>query len=295
LKPFTYVAPTSLREAHQVLAKAKGPGDIRALVGGSDLVDQIRVNRRTPSVVLDIKRIPEMKRLQWLPRSGLHVGAAVSCTDTASFPAVVQHYGSIHESCLLVGSIQIQNRASMAGNIGNSAPSGDTIPGLITFGAKVLLTGPRGKREVLLESFFTGPGQNVCAPDELIQEIIVPPPPANSSGHYLRFIPRNEMDIAVAGVASMITLDRRTHRCTTARIALASVAPTPVRARAAEAVLEGKQITAALIQEAGEKAVEAARPISDVRGTIEYRKELVKVLTRRTLRMCLESLGQKVD
>ncbi|MBI4310468.1 MAG: FAD binding domain-containing protein, partial [Chloroflexi bacterium] len=151
MKPFTYAAPTSLQEAHLVLAKAKGPGDIRALCGGSDLVDQMRVNRRTPSIVLDIKRIPEMKRLEWVPGEGLHVGAAVCCTDTAHFPAVVQNYGSIHESCQLVGSTQIQNRASMAGNIGNSAPSGDTIPGLITFGAKVLLTSPRGKREVLLE------------------------------------------------------------------------------------------------------------------------------------------------
>ncbi|MBI4340474.1 MAG: xanthine dehydrogenase family protein subunit M [Chloroflexi bacterium] len=294
MKPFTYVAPTSLQEAHQVLARAKGPGDVRALVGGSDLIDQMRVNRRTPSVVLDIKRIPEMKRLEWVPGEGLHVGAAVCCTDTVQFAAVVQNYSSIHESCQLVGSTQIQNRASMAGNIGNSAPSADTVPGLITFGAKVLVTGPRGHREVLLESFFTGPGQNVLAPDEIIQEVIVPPPPANSSGHYLRFIPRNEMDIAVAGVASMIVLAPRTRRCTTARIALASVAPTPVRARAAEAVLEGKEITAALIREAGEKAVEAASPISDVRGSAEYRRELVKVLTRRTLGMCMESLGQKV-
>jgi len=294
LKPFTYAAPTSMQEAHQVLAKAKGPGDVRALVGGSDLIDQMRVNRRSPSIVLDIKRIPEMRRLEWVAGEGLHVGAAVCCTDTAHFAAVVQNYGSVHESCQLVGSTQIQNRASMAGNIGNSAPSGDTIPGLITYGAKVLLTSPRGKREVLVENFFTGPGQNVCAPDEIIQEVIIPAPPANSSGHYLRFIPRNEMDIAVVGVGSMIALDPRTHRCTIARIALASVAPTPVRAKAAEAVLEGKQITAALIDEAGEKAVEAARPISDVRGTADYRKELVKVLTRRTLRMCMESLGQKV-
>ncbi len=294
MKPFTYAAPTSMQEAHQVLAKAKGPGDVRALVGGSDLIDQMRVNRRSPSIVLDIKRIPEMRRLEWVAGEGLHVGAAVCCTDTAHFAAVVQNYGSVHESCQLVGSTQIQNRASMAGNIGNSAPSGDTIPGLITYGAKVLLTSPRGKREVLVENFFTGPGQNVCAPDEIIQEVIIPAPPANSSGHYLRFIPRNEMDIAVVGVGSMIALDPRTHRCTIARIALASVAPTPVRAKAAEAVLEGKQITAALIDEAGEKAVEAARPISDVRGTADYRKELVKVLTRRTLRMCMESLGQKV-
>jgi len=294
LKPFTYAAPKSLQEAHQILAQAKGPGDVRALVGGSDLIDQMRVNRRNPSIVLDIKRIPEMKRLEWVAGEGLHVGAAVCCTDTAHFPAVVQNYGSINESCQLVGSTQIQNKASMAGNVANSAPSADTVPGLITWGARVLLTSPRGKREVLVEDFFTGPGQNVCAPDEIIQEVIVPPPPANSAGHYLRFIPRNEMDIAVVGVGCMIALAPGTRRCTIARIALASVAPTPVRAKAAETVLEGKEITAALIDEAGEKAVEAARPISDVRGSADYRKELVKVLTRRTLRQCMESLHQKI-
>ncbi|MDO8751692.1 MAG: xanthine dehydrogenase family protein subunit M [Dehalococcoidia bacterium] len=294
MKPFSYVAPKSLQEAFQVLAKANGAGQVRALVGGTDLLDQVRQNRRTPSVVMDVKRIPEMMRLEWVPGEGLHIGAAVPCTDTALFPSVMELYPSIRETCQLVGSVQIQNRASIGGNVCNSAPSADTVPPLITYSARAVIVGPRGRREVPLESFFTGPGQNVLAPDEVLLETIVPPPPPNSSGHYLRFIPRNEMDIAVVGVASMIVLAPRSRRCTQARIVLASVAPTPVRARAAEAVLEGKTITAALIQQAGEQAVEAAKPITDIRGTIEYRRELVKVLTRRTLGLCMDSLGRKV-
>ena len=293
MKPFSYVAPKTLEEACQVLAQANGPGQVRALVGGTDLIDHLKQNRRTPSVVMDVKRIPEMMRLEWVDGEGLHIGSAVPCTDTAAFPAVKEKYSSIEESCLLVGSIQIQNRASIGGNICNSAPSADAVPGPITFGARVVLIGPDGRREVPLEKFFTGPGQNVMAPNEIMLETIVPPPPPNSSGHYLRFIPRNEMDIAVVGVASMLALDPDTGKCNHARIALASVAPTPVRARAAETALEGKDVTEELIEEASQLAVEACHPISDIRGGAEYRKELVPVLTRRTLWQCMESLGRQ--
>ena len=168
------------------------------------------------------------------------------------------------------------------------------MPGLMVHDARVVIVGPRGRREVALEEFFTGPGQNVLAPDEVLLETVVPTPPPNSSSHYLRFIPRNEMDIAVAGVASLVTLETGTRKCTRARISLASVAPTPVRARTAEAVLEGKEVTASLIEEAGEQAMESASPITDMRGSVEYRKELVNVLTRRTLTACMASLGHAV-
>lgn len=294
MKPFSYVAPTTLEEAYGVLAQADSPGKVRAIVGGTDLIDQVRTNRRTPSVVMDIKRIPEMNRLDWLPEDGLHLGAAVSCTDTAAFVAVKENYPALQESCLLIGSIQIQNRASVAGNICNSAPSADVVPGLMVHDARVVIVGPRGRREVALDEFFTGPSQNVLAPDEVLLETVVPTPLSNSSSHYLRFIPRNEMDIAVVGVASLVALEPGTRECARARISLASVAPTPVRARAAEGVLEGKEVTANLIEEAGELALEAASPISDMRGSVEYRKELVRVLTRRTLHACMASLGHTV-
>ena len=294
MKPFSYVAPYTLEEAYGVLAQADSPGKVRAIVGGTDLIEQVKSSRRTPSIVLDIKRIPEMNRLNWLPEDGLHLGAAVSCTDTAAFTAVKENYPALQEACLLVGSIQIQNRASVAGNICNSAPSADAVPGLIVHNARVVIVGPRGRREVALDDFFTGPGQNVLAPDEVLLETVVPTPPLNSSSHYLRFIPRNEMDIAVAGVASLVALEPGTRKCSHVRISLASVAPTPVRARAAEGVLEGKDVTASLIEEAGKRAVEAASPITDVRGSVEYRKELVSVLTRRTLKACMASLGHTV-
>ena len=188
--------------------------------------------------------------------------------------------------------MQIQNRASIGGNICNAAPSADTVPPLIVYSAKEVIVGPGGRREVPLEEFFRGPGQHVMEPSEILLETVVPPPPPNSSAHYLRFIPRNEMDIAVAGVASLLALEPGTRRCTHARIALAAVAPTPVRATAAEGVLEGQEITEDLIRQAAERAVEACSPITDMRGSSEYRKELVKVLTRRTLYQSMASLGQ---
>ena len=289
MHPFTYIAPQRLEDALQALTK--DDGQVKPLVGGTDLIDQIKGDRRSPAVVLDIKRIPEMMRLEYVPSEGLHIGAAVPCTDTAAFPQVQQLYSAIQEACLLIGSVQIQNRASIGGNICNAAPSADTVPGLITYSAREVVIGPTGRREIPLQEFFKGPGQHVMEPDEMLLETIVPPPPPNSSAHYLRFIPRNEMDIAVAGVASLLVLEPGTRTCTQARIALASVAPTAVRATAAEAVLEGQEVTDGLIQQAAERAVEACNPITDVRGTVEYRKELVKVLTRRTLHQCMASLG----
>jgi carbon-monoxide dehydrogenase medium subunit len=266
-------------------------GNARALAGGSDLVDQMRVGRRTPNLVVDIKNIPDMQRLEYIPGEGLYIGAGVSCTRTGEYAPVAEHYPSIKEVCGLIGSTQIQNRASIAGNVCNSAPSGDTIPPLLTYDAKCIVVGPGGRREVPIGEFFAGPGQNVMAADELLLEILVPPPPANSSGRYLRFIPREEMDIAVAGVGSMVAVDPKTGKCLQARIALASVAPTPVRATDAESALEGQVLTKELVRQAAELAPNAARPINDVRGTIEYRMELCNVLTRRTLEHCLADLG----
>ena len=200
MRPFAFVSPRTLDEA--VRAMAGAGGNARALAGGSDLVDQMRVGRRTPSLVVDIKNIPDMQRLEYIPGDGLHIGAGVSCTRTGEYAPVAEHYPSIKEVCGLIGSTQIQNRASIAGNVCNSAPSGDTIPPLITYDARCIVVGPNGQREVPIGDFFAGPGQNVMAADELLLEIHVPPPPANSSGRYLRFIPREEMDIAVAGAAS---------------------------------------------------------------------------------------------
>ena len=288
MRPFNFVAPRTLDDAIQTMADAQGGA--RALAGGTDLVDQMRTGRKTAALVLDVKKVPEMQRLEYISGEGLHVGAGVSCTRIAEYPPVGEHYPSIRESCLLIGSVQIQNRATIGGNVCNAAPSADTVPPLLTYGAKAIIASPQGGREVLLEEFFLGPGQTVLRPGELLVEVLVPPPEPNSSGHYLRFIPREEMDIAVVGAAAMVVLDPDSRLCSGARIVLAAVAPTPVRARETETALKGNRLTGELVGQAAELAPEAARPINDIRGSIGYRKELCKVLTRRALEACIADL-----
>jgi carbon-monoxide dehydrogenase medium subunit len=282
---FDFAAPDSLQQAVELLGRTDG--EARALAGGTDLIPQIKENRRHPSLVVDIKKIPELNVLAY-DANGLCIGAAVSCTRIAEFDTVKQHYPALAEACALIGSYQIQNRAALGGNICNAAPSADAVPPVLSYAGRLLLAGPNGQRELTAETFFTGPGQTVLTRGEVLVAIQLPPPPANSGAAYLRFIPREEMDIAVAGVGSFVQLSADGQHCQQARISLASVAPTPVRADEAEAFVAGKPLDAETIAEAGELAARAARPISDVRGSAGYRRELVKVLTRRTLQTALD-------
>ena len=282
---FEYAAPQSLQEAVALLSEANG--EARPLAGGTDLITQMKENRRSLSLVVDVKKIPELNVLSY-NGSGLHIGAAVSCTKIASFGPVSVHYPALAEACTLVGSYQIQNRAALGGNFCNAAPSADAVPPALSYGARLLLEGPNGQRELPAEDFFAGPGQTVLEKGEILVEIILPVPASNSGAAYLRFIPREEMDIAVAGVGSFIQLSPDNKTCEQARITLAAVAPTPVRAKEAEAFLAGKTLEETTIEQAGELAAQAASPISDVRGSAAYRIELVKVLTRRTLTKALE-------
>ena len=284
---FDFKAPTSLADALELLAR---PGEVRPLAGGTDIIDQLKNTRRNADLVVDMKRIPELLTLE-ANGAGLRIGSAVSCADVHRFTAANGGYPALAESSALVGSVHIQNRATVGGNVCNAAPSADTIPALLIHEAVARTASASGEREIPLIDFFAGPGQTVLQKGEILRELVLPAPPANTVSAYLRFIPRNEMDIAVAGVGSLVEIDPASKTVKKARIALASVAPTPVWAYAAEESLEGSAIDAAAIDRAAELAVEAAVPITDVRGSAEYRKELVKVLTRRTLNLCIERLG----
>jgi carbon-monoxide dehydrogenase medium subunit len=288
VNPFEYAAPATLKEAIAALQAAKGQA--RALAGGTDLIAQMKAGRRAPGLVLDVKRIPECMALSY-GKKGLRIGAAATCSAIARHPAVAESYPALAHACRLVGSVQIQNRAALGGNLCNAAPSADTSPVVICLGGRARIAGPKGTREVSVESFFTGPGATVLAPDELLVEVIIPPPAPYSACRYERFTPRAEMDIAFAGVGSWLRLDPKTKRCAEARIVLGAVAPTPVRASEAERSLAGQPLTAQAIRDAAEQAVASAKPISDQRASAAYRLELVKVLTRRTLSACAKDLG----
>ncbi len=286
---FEFAAPKTLADALKLFSQQ---GSIRALAGGTDIIDQLKTGRRKADLIVDVKRIPELQRLEF-DGDGLHLGAARCCTDVHLHPAVTRNYAALAESAGLVGSLQIQNRAAVGGNVCNAAPSADTTPALLVHDARAILASQRGSRSVPLTDFFAGPGQTVIQRGEILVGLHLPTPAANSASAYLRFIPRNEMDIAVAGAGSYLEIDPVSNVVRKARIALASVAPTPVRARAAEALLEGKVASDELFAAAGEAAVQASSPITDVRGTAEYRKELVKVLTRRTLALCRERIAAR--
>lgn len=284
---FDYEAPSTLASALELLAR---PGEMRPLSGGTDIIDQLKSNRRHADLVVDLKRVPELLALE-SNSSSLKIGSAVSCTDVHKYTAKNGEFPALSESTELVGSIHIQNRASVGGNVCNAAPSADTIPALLIHEAVARTASASGGREIPLIDFFAGPGQTVLEKGELLKELVLPVPTNNTASAYLRFIPRNEMDIAVAGVGSLIEVDPSTKIVTKARIALASVAPTPVRAYAAEEFLEGTMIDAAAIDKTAGLAIDSAVPITDVRGSAEYRKELIRVLTKRTLNICLERLA----
>ncbi len=261
------------------------------MAGGTDLIVQMKDGSASPAVVIDAKKIPELNRLEWSQGEGLHIGAAVPLERVAAFPPVKERFGILAQACSLIGSVQIRSRGTVGGNICNAAPSADTSPPLLCLEAQAVIARLEGTRTVPLESFFQGPGQTVLADNELLVAIEVPTPPTPAAGCYLRHTPREEMDIGVVGVASFLVLTPEGNLCQEARIALGAVAPTPIRTHPVESFLTGKALTEGVIAEAAERAAEAARPISDVRGSAEYRRELVKVLTRRTLKRARGILG----
>lgn len=288
MRDFNYIRPTSLEQALAFLAQADG--EVRPLAGGTDLIPQVREGRKNPQWLMDVKSIPELNRLEFDLQGNLHLGAAVPCAAIMASPEVVQKFPLLHQTASLIGGVQIKNRASVGGNICNAAPSADTAPALLCLEATVHIAGKK-RRQVPIAEFFLGPGKTVLSPQELVVEFQIPPASARSAGFYQRLTPREEMDIAIAGVASFVVLSARGQRCREARIALGAVAPTPWRAIKAEAILSGKAINTELIEQASQQAAQEAQPISDVRGSAEYRRHLVQVLTRRTLTSCLQALG----
>lgn len=286
---FEYKAPGSLEAALSVLNEKKGR--CRILAGGTDLIVQIRSGQAHPDVVVDVKKIPELNRLEWIESKGLHIGAAVPLSKLIAFPTLVEKFNMLAQACFVIGSTQIRNRATIGGNVCNAAPSADSLPSLLCLEAKAIVASASMMRTIPLDEFFLAPGKTTLRENELLLAIEAPTPARLAAGCYLKHTTREGMDIAVAGVASLLILTPKGNKVQEARIAVGAVAPTPLRARQAEAVLNGKIPTPALLGRAAELAAEITSPISDVRSSAQYRGEMVKALTRRTLRQCCETLG----
>jgi CO/xanthine dehydrogenase FAD-binding subunit len=281
LQAFDYVAVQTVDEAVSILADK---GDrARVLAGGTDLIVQLREGRRQLDVMVDVKKVPDVNVMSYSPQSGLQLGAAVPFHRIYGDPTIARAYPGLMDAFGLVGGIQIQGRATPGGNLCNSSPAADTIPTLIVHQAVCIIAGANGRREVAVADFCTGPGQNVLQPGEFLVAFRIPAPAANFGACYQRFIPRNEMDIAVVGTGSAVVLSDDLSTITDARVALGAVAPTPIVVPEAAAALIGNPISDDAMQAAAAAATAAARPISDMRGTVAQRKHLAGVLTKRTL------------
>jgi len=289
LKDFSYAAPTSLKEATGLLAQANGKAKI--LAGGTDIIVQLREGLREADLVVDVKKIPELIELSYSPAKGLRLGASVPCHQIYDKVEIAKAYPALADAAHIVGGWQIQSRASVGGNLCNSSPAADTIPALIAHGVACVIAGPKGQREVKVEQFCTGPGKNVLQPGELLVTLVFPPPAKRASSAYERFIPRNEMDIAVAGAGSWLQLSPDGETVEKARIGLCAIAPTPKLAEEASNWLTGKPATEDIFARAGELARNVAAPITDMRGTAEYRMHLVGVLVKRTLLKAAQRAG----
>jgi xanthine dehydrogenase FAD-binding subunit len=281
LKDFTNAAPATVAEAVRLIEKSNGSAKV--LAGGTDILVQLREHLREAELVVDVKKIPELMESSYSASKGLRLGASVPCYRIYDNAEIAKVYPALADAANIVGGWQIQSRASVGGNLCNSSPAADTIPPLIAHTATAVIAGSKGERTVKVEEFCSGPGKNVLQPGELLLTIVLPPLPPHSSSAYERFIPRNEMDIAVVGAASWLALSADGKTIVDARIAVGAVAPTPKLAVEASSWLKGKPASEESFARAGELARAVASPITDMRGTAEYRTHLVGVLVKRTL------------
>jgi carbon-monoxide dehydrogenase medium subunit len=284
-----YVAPKTLDEAVRAFAAAAGAG--RILAGGTDLLVQMRNGVVAPGTIVDVKKIGELTTIEETKEGGFRIGAAVSGAALREHPKVSKVWPGVVEATNLIGSTQIQGRATPGGNLCNGSPAGDSVPAMIAAGAIVTIQGPNGRRELAVEKVPKGPGRLNLEPGEIVVSFTLPPRPKGSSDAYLRMIPRTEMDIAVVGCGVSLTIDNGT--CTAARVGLGAVAPTVLLVEAAAKALIGSKLDDAALAKAAAACSAACRPIDDKRGTIAYRTKVAGVLLKRTTLIAAERAGGK--
>ena len=279
-----YEAPNSLDQAVALLAKETG--EARVLAGGTDLLVQMRTDIIDPVLVVDIKGIAELRQIKE-EGGGYRIGAAVTGAELKEHPKLKLIWPGIVEAANLIGSTQIQGRATMGGNLCNGSPAADSVPALIAAGAKATIVGPKGRRDIPVEDVMLAPRKLSLTKGEIIASFLLPAKPARTGEAYLRFIPRTEMDIAVVGCGVCLTLDAK-GKCTAARVSLGAVAERPLLVAPAAAALVGSTVDDAALQKLAAAASAACRPIDDKRGTKEYRIKVAGVLARRAAQIALE-------
>ncbi|MFH1756896.1 MAG: xanthine dehydrogenase family protein subunit M [Pseudomonadota bacterium] len=288
LKKFEFFSPPSLKEALQLLGQFGTPS--RLIAGGTDLVVQMKNKLVAPAKVISLLNIPD---LHGLAKKGgeLRIGALVQHALLEDSPLLKNGWTILSAAAKKIGSPQIRWLGTLGGNLCNASPSADTAPPLLVLEAQVNLVSPRGNRRLPLDSFFLGPGLTILERDEILQEIFIPEAPPNSQGTYLKLGRRKSLDLALVSVAILLTLSADKITCQRARVALGGVAPTPRRAKETEKILAGQALEENVIQQAGEMAQRECCPISDIRASAEYRREMVRVLMERAIK---KLLGQPI-
>lgn len=279
-----YESPDTLEAASKLLASASG--DARVLAGGTDLLVQLRAEILSPALIVDIKKIAETRTIKE-ENGGFRIGAAVTGAELKEHPKLKSTWPGLVEAANLIGSTQVQGRASMGGNLCNGSPAADSVPGLIAAGAVASVVGPKGRRDIKVEDVMLAPRKLALEKGEIIASFFVPARPAKTGDAYLRFIPRTEMDIAVVGCGVSLTLDG-SGTCTAARVSLGAVAPRPLLVADAAKALIGTKVDEAALEKCAAACRAACNPIDDKRGTKEFRVDVAGVLAKRTALIALE-------
>jgi aerobic carbon-monoxide dehydrogenase medium subunit len=286
-----YLAPHTLDEAISAFAAAGSAA--RIMAGGTDLLVQMRSGAVKPGLIVDIKKIAEMTAIEQTKDGGFRVGAAVSGMEMAEHKSFGKVWPGVLEAVNLIGSKQVQGRASAGGNLCNGSPAGDSVPAMIAAGAIVTVQGPNGRRELKVEDVPASPGRTNLKPGEILISFALPPRPPGSSDAYLRMIPRTEMDIAVVGCGVSLTI--KDGVCTSARVGLGAVAPTVLLVEAAAKALIGSRLDASALDKAAAACSAVCRPIDDKRGTIVYRTKVAGVLLKRTAAIAAARAQEKLN
>jgi len=287
MKEIRYTAPETLDEASALLAGANGGG--RVLAGGTDLLVQMRAGMVSPGLIVDVKKIGEMTSIVE-EGGGWRVGAAVSGAEIGEHEGLNRDWPGVVEAVNLIGSTQIQGRASPGGNLCNASPAADSVPAMVAAGAVVTVHGPNGRRELPVEKVCTGPGRTSLAPGEIVVSFKLPKRAAHSADAYLRLIPRTEMDIAVVGCGVNLTMEGGV--CKAARVGLGAVAPVVLLVEDAGQALVGSKLDDAALEKAAAACRAACKPIDDKRGTIQYRTKIAGVLLKRATAIAAERAGR---
>ena len=280
---FEYLEPESIEEALTVLSQYQGKSKI--IAGGTDLMLQMRNKAIRPEYVVDITRIPGLDYITFDDQQGLRLGVLTTIRGLETSVELQRKYPVISQAASQLGSVAIRNVATVGGNLCNALPSAETSQALLALSAQVRIIGPGGERTAPLEGFFTGVGKTLLRPDELLLEILVPESPPHTSGIYIKHSPRGPIDLAIVNITVLMTMEQDHRVCRDAKIVLGAVSPTPLRAKKAENVLKGKRVDGALIDRAAQVASDEANPRrGSIRGSFEYKKEMVKVLTGRAIK-----------